>query len=161
MTKRTQAPPRGARTPACRVTTLRHTFFTRYTLRQLKFAAIPSRDSNGSVPGLPYDDKSCCALAYMSASSRIHPQLSTRSSFGKGRTPFWLAEAADGLRLVFVHVEDRVELGDAQQILNPGSEAKKLEAATFVRSFCQSGDHLSHSRAVDIADVPHIQQNLH
>src|SRR5690349_16378521 len=72
----------------------------------------------------------------------------------------WLREAADRGCFVFVNVEDGVELGDLQQILDALSEIEELQLSAAVGHGGETRHQLADPRAVDIRHIAQVQQDL-
>src|ERR1019366_1503217 len=57
-------------------------------------------------------------------------------------------------------VEDRIELGDLQQILDAFGQVQQLQSSTLVGDGGETGDQFADARAIDIGDLAQIQQDL-
>src|SRR5665213_384682 len=66
----------------------------------------------------------------------------------------------DGFRFVIVNVEDGVELGDLQQVLDLLGELQQLEGAAGIFDGRQGADKLANTGAVDVIDVRQIEKYL-
>src|ERR1035441_10199970 len=77
--------------------------------------------------------------------SRLRPEPRPRE-----RPCLSLHEAADGARLVFVNIEDGVELRDLEQVLDPLVEVEQLQCAAAIGYRGESGYQLTDPRAVDL-----------
>src|SRR5215469_11345234 len=71
-----------------------------------------------------------------------------------------LLERLDGGGFVVFHVEDGIELGDLQQIVDLLGQVQQLEFATLVLGGGKGADQLADSGAVDIVHIGQIQHDL-
>src|SRR5437763_14439265 len=69
-------------------------------------------------------------------------------------------KAADCCGLVVMHLENGVELGYLQQVLDAFVQAQQLELAAMVGDGGEAGYQLTDSRAVDICNITQIQEYL-
>jgi len=69
-------------------------------------------------------------------------------------------EAVDGLRLGVVGVEDREELRDRQQVLEPLGQAHQLDLGAIVLGRHGGCDERAEAGAVDVGDGAHIEDDL-
>ncbi len=63
-------------------------------------------------------------------------------------------------RLVVLDVENRVELGDLQQVVNLLGEIEQLKVSALVAHGGKRADQLADTRAVDISHVTQVEQDL-
>src|SRR5713101_2727536 len=68
-------------------------------------------------------------------------------------------ERGDGLGFVVFDVEDGVELGDLEQVVDLLGELEQLQLATLVADGGKRAHQLADSRAVNVGDVAEIQQD--
>src|SRR5579864_7677294 len=59
-----------------------------------------------------------------------------------------------------MHVENRVELGDLQQVFDPLGEIEQPELPSLVGHRGEAGNQLPNSRAVNIRDLAKVQQEF-
>src|SRR5208282_2598211 len=71
-----------------------------------------------------------------------------------------LAERFYARCFVVLHIEDGVELGDLQQVVNFLGEVEQLEFAALVLGSGEGADQLADTGAVDIVHVAEVQQDL-
>src|SRR6185312_8392442 len=71
-----------------------------------------------------------------------------------------LAEGADGFGFVVFDVEDGVELGDLEEVVDLLGEVEELELAAGVLDGGKGGDHFADAGRVDIADVCEVEDDL-
>src|SRR5271169_1077930 len=76
-------------------------------------------------------------------------ERSCSSSFRKTR---------DGFGLVVMHVKNRIELGNLQQVMNLLGEVKKFQLPTLIGHRRKRAHQLADPRTVDIGDVGKIHQ---
>src|ERR1017187_6343663 len=69
-------------------------------------------------------------------------------------------KAADGAGFVFVNVEDGIQLGDLQQVLHPLVQVEQLQLPAAVGHGGKARYQLADPRAVDIGNVPEVEQDL-
>src|SRR6185312_5460294 len=73
----------------------------------------------------------------------------------------WLAgEGLDGAGFVVLYVEDGVELGDLEQVVNLFGEVQELQFAALVTRGGVGTDELADARAVNVVDVTEIEQDV-
>src|SRR6185312_12345712 len=73
----------------------------------------------------------------------------------------WLAgEGLDGAGFVVLYVEDGVELGDLEQVVNLFGEVQELQFAALVTRGGVGADELADARAVNVVDVTEIEQDV-
>src|SRR5271170_5299656 len=70
-----------------------------------------------------------------------------------------LGEGRDGGCFVVLDVEDRVELGDLEQVVDLLGEVQELQLAALVADGGIGADQLADARAVDVVDVAEVQQD--
>ena len=71
-----------------------------------------------------------------------------------------LLEGADCGGLVVPDVEDGVELGDLEEVVDLLGEVEKLEFAAGIFDRGEGADELADARAVDVADVFQVEQDV-
>src|SRR5665213_2010204 len=71
-----------------------------------------------------------------------------------------LLVGGDGFRFIVENVEDGVELGDLQQVLDLLGQLQQLEGAAGVLDRRQGADQLADAGAVDVIDVRQIEEDL-
>lgn len=71
-----------------------------------------------------------------------------------------VVEAFHGVELVVFNVEDGVELGDVQDVVNLLGEVEELEFASRVADGGEAADQLSDTGAVDVVDAGEVEDNL-
>src|SRR5208283_1208875 len=71
-----------------------------------------------------------------------------------------LVEGADGGGLVVPDVEDGVELGDLEQVVDLLGEVEQLELAAGVFDGGECADQLSDAGAIDVADLGEVEQDV-
>src|SRR5574340_918951 len=70
------------------------------------------------------------------------------------------AEAAEGGSFVRMYVENGIELGDLQQVVDFLGEVQELELAAAILDGGVSADEFADPRAVNVIHVGQIQQNV-
>src|SRR5437588_1616013 len=63
-------------------------------------------------------------------------------------------------RFVVFYVEDGVELGDLQQVVDLFGELQQFEVATFLAHGGVGADQLPDAGAIDVVDVTQVEKNL-
>src|SRR6478609_6635189 len=71
-----------------------------------------------------------------------------------------LAERLDCAGFVVFHVEDGVQLGDLQQVVNFFGQVEQLEFAALVAHGGESADQFADARAIDIVHVSEVEQDF-
>ncbi len=71
-----------------------------------------------------------------------------------------LAERLNGCGFVFFYIEDGVQLGDLEQVVDLLGQIQQLEFAALVADGSERADQLADPGAVDIADIAEVQQNF-
>jgi hypothetical protein len=71
-----------------------------------------------------------------------------------------LLKTPDGGRFLVVDFEDGVQLGDLKQVLDALVETEQLQLSAVVGHRSKPGDELPNTGAVDVGDVPEIEQQL-
>src|SRR5215472_2379990 len=71
-----------------------------------------------------------------------------------------LFERFDRLALVVLDVEDGVELGDLEQVVNFLGEVEQLELAALVANGSERADQLADTGAVDVGHVAEVEQDF-
>jgi len=74
--------------------------------------------------------------------------------------PAVLGEAADGVGFVLMNVENRVKLGDLQQIFHTMSQTKELQVAALVGDGRESGHQLADAGAIDVGYFLEVQKDI-
>ena len=69
-------------------------------------------------------------------------------------------ERGDGGGFVVLDVEDGVELGDLEKVVDLLGEIEQLELAAAFLTRGEGADQLADAGAVDVADVSEVQQNV-
>jgi hypothetical protein len=59
-----------------------------------------------------------------------------------------------------MHLEDRVELGDLEQVLDPFGEAEEFELAVLAGDGGVAIDEFADAGAIDVADLAEVEQEL-
>src|SRR5271165_4672185 len=72
----------------------------------------------------------------------------------------WLAERLHRPGLVLSHIEDGVQLGDLQQVVNFLGQVQQFEFAALVAYGGKGADQLADARAVNISDLAKVEQKL-
>jgi hypothetical protein len=71
-----------------------------------------------------------------------------------------VVEGADGGEFVVFDVEDGVELGDVQDVVDLLGEIQELEFASGVADGGETADEFSDAGAVDVIDADEVEDNL-
>src|SRR5262245_31701589 len=71
-----------------------------------------------------------------------------------------LSESLHRIRLVILDVEDGVQLGDLEQVVDFFGEVQQLQLAALVLSGRESANQLADSRAIDVVHVAEVQQDF-
>jgi hypothetical protein len=71
-----------------------------------------------------------------------------------------VVERSDGGEFVVFDVEDRVELGDVEDVVYFLSQVEELELAAGVADRGKAADEFSYARAVDIVNADQVEDNL-
>ena len=69
-------------------------------------------------------------------------------------------KAADGLGFVIMHFENRIELGDLEQVLDPFGEAEEFELAVLASHGGIAIDEFADAGAIDVADFAEIEKEF-
>ena len=89
------------------------------------------------------------------AQGRLSTALRMTDLFGEE-----IVERPHGGELVVFDVEDRVELGDEEDIVDFLREVEKLEFASGISHRGEAADKLAHARAVDVVDAGEVEDDL-
>src|ERR1035437_1980468 len=76
------------------------------------------------------------------------------------RNGFALFEGADGRGFVVPDVEDGVELGDLEQVVDLLGEVEQLEFAARIPDRGEGADQFADAGAIDVADAFQVQQDV-
>jgi hypothetical protein len=71
-----------------------------------------------------------------------------------------LFEGGDGAGFVVLHVEDGVELGDLQQVVDLAGQVQELEFAALVFGCSEGADQLTDAGAVDVGDIAEVEKDV-
>src|SRR4051812_29522844 len=86
------------------------------------------------------------------------PGQDTSAQAGEMRS--LLREGRDRLRFVVFDVEDGVQLGDLQKVMDLLGQVEQLEFAAAITDGGVSTDQLTDTGAVDVGDVAEVEQDL-
>ena len=91
------------------------------------------------------------------------PLREERAPRNQTAQPGWerlAGKGANGGRFVVLHVKNGIQLRDLQQIVNLFGEVQQFQFAALVTDGGEGADQLADAGAVDIANIPQVQQNL-
>src|SRR6266496_1593509 len=71
-----------------------------------------------------------------------------------------VVEGSDGGKFVILDVEDGVELGDVEDVLDFLGEVEELEFASGVAHGGEAADEFSYAGAVDVVDAAEVEDDL-
>src|SRR5216683_3959888 len=62
--------------------------------------------------------------------------------------------------LVFFHIEDGIELGDLQKVVDLLGQLEQFQLAALVLGCCKGADEFADARAIDVVHIGQVKQNL-
>src|SRR5262249_41072535 len=74
--------------------------------------------------------------------------------------PRLLLVGGDGACLVVLDVEDGVELGDLEQVVDLASKVQELQFAALVFGCGECADQLTDAGAIDVGDIAEVEQDV-
>src|SRR6185437_6680599 len=69
------------------------------------------------------------------------------------------AEGRDGLGFVVLHVENRIQLSDLQQIMHLAREVQKLQIPARFADLGEAADQFAQARTVNVGDLAKVQED--
>ena len=70
------------------------------------------------------------------------------------------AKGGDSSSLVVLHIEDRIELGDLQQVVHFFGQMQQLQFPALVADGGEGADQFADAGAVDVAGVAEVEQDF-